>query len=114
MFISKNIEGFEDRILIPVYQKLIFNVNKRKGVYFFTFNRYRKLICKLLQNSKILKKVKPYGSLMNNFMIDSGDIDICIVPNCGILEFATYLDKIKEALISQVFLTILIYLNKII
>jgi len=100
--ISKNIEGFENRILIPIYQKLIFNVNKRKGVYFFTFNRYRKIICKVLQNSKILKKVKPYGSLMNNFMIDSGDIDICIVPNCGILDFATYLDKIKEELISQV------------
>jgi len=107
LMISKNIEGFEDRILIPVYQKLIFNVNKRKGVYFFTFNRYRKIICKVLQNSKILKKVKPYGSLMNNFMIDSGDIDICIVPNCGILEFALYLDKIKEELISQVFIKLL-------
>jgi len=100
--ISRNIEGFENRILIPIYQKLIFNVNKRKGVYFFTFNKYRKIICKVLQNSKILKKVKPYGSLMNNFMIDSGDIDICIVPNCSILEFAIYLDKIKEELISQV------------
>lgn len=97
--ISKNLENFESKILIPIYQRINFNVNKKKGVYFYTFTKYKKLIYLVLNKDKILKKVKPYGSYMNNFLIDSGDIDICIVPKCGILEFSTYLEKIKEKIL---------------
>lgn len=100
--ITKNIEAFENRILVPIYQRINFNVNKKRGVYFYTFTKYKKLIYRVLGKDKILKKVKPYGSYMNNFLIDSGDIDICIVPKCGILEFSTYLEKIKEEIIGQV------------
>ena len=56
----------------------------------------------MLNKDKILQKVKPYGSYMNNFLIDSGDIDICIVPKCGILEFSNYLEKIKEDILQNV------------
>ena len=38
---------------------------------------------------------------MNNFLIDSGDIDICIVPRCNILEFDQYFEKIKEEIINK-------------
>lgn len=61
--------------------------------------KYKKLIQHILAKDKVLEKVKPYGSYMNNFLIDSGDIDICIVPKCNILEFASYLDKIKEHIV---------------
>jgi hypothetical protein len=100
--INRNLENFEDKILIPIYQKINYNVNKKKGVYFYTFNKYKKLIYRVLGKDKILQKVKPYGSYMNNFLIDSGDIDICIVPKCGILEFSNHLDKIKEEIMQSV------------
>ena len=38
---------------------------------------------------------------MNNFLIDSGDIDICIVPRCNIIEFDQYFEKIKEEIINK-------------
>jgi hypothetical protein len=100
--VTKNIDSFENKILIPIYQRINFNVNKKRGIYFYTFTKYKKLIYRVLAKDKILKKVKPYGSYMNNFLIDSGDIDICIVPKCGILEFTNYLDRIKEEIILQV------------
>jgi hypothetical protein len=100
--VTKNIESFESKILIPIYQRINFNVNKKRGIYFYTFTKYKKLIYRVLTKDKILKKVKPYGSYMNNFLIDSGDIDICIVPKCGILEFSQYLEKIKEEIIGGV------------
>jgi hypothetical protein len=100
--VTKNIESFESKILIPIYQRINFNVNKKRGIYFYTYTKYKKLIYRVLTKDKILKKVKPYGSYMNNFLIDSGDIDICIVPKCGILEFSQYLEKIKEEIIGGV------------
>jgi hypothetical protein len=100
--VTKNIEQFENKVLIPIYQRINFNVNKKRGVYFYTFTKYKKLIYRILGKDKILKKVKPYGSYMNNFLIDSGDIDICIVPKCGILEFSNHLEKIKEEIMTMV------------
>lgn len=100
--VYKNLDSFEDRILIPIYQRINFNVNKRKGVYFYTYSKYQRLIYRILNKDKVLKKVKPYGSYMNNFLIDSGDIDICIVSKIGIVEFSNYLDKIKDEIVVQV------------
>jgi hypothetical protein len=95
-FINNNYDAFENKILIPLYQKINYNVNKKKGIYHYTYNKYQKLIYKILNKDKVLKQVKPYGSFMNNFLIDSGDIDICIVSKIGILDFSNYLEKIKE------------------
>ena len=99
--IKNNLMNFENKILIPIYQRINYNVNKKRGIYYYTFIRYKKLIQRTLVKDKIIKKVKPYGSYMNNFLIDSGDIDICIVPKCGILEFAQYLNKIKDEIIAK-------------
>ena len=99
--IKNNIANFESKILIPLYQRITFNVNKKRGIYLFTFMRYKKLIHHVLLKDKIIKKVKPYGSYMNNFLIDSGDIDICIVPRCSIIEFSSYLEKIKDEITSK-------------
>lgn len=99
--IKNNLMNFENKILIPIYQRINYNVNKKRGIYYYTFIRYKKLIQRTLVKDKIIKKVKPYGSYMNNFLIDSGDIDICIVPKCGILEFAQYLNKIKDEIITK-------------
>jgi len=101
--ISNNLEAFEKKILVPIYQRINFNVNKKKGIYLYTFTKYKKLIYRVLSKEKILKKVKPYGSYMNNFLIDSGDIDICIVPKCSILEFSNSLEKIKEEITTNNF-----------
>jgi len=100
--VTKNVEHFENKILIPIYQRINFNVNKKRGVYFYTFTKYKKLIYRILGKDKILKKVKPYGSYMNNFLIDSGDIDIGIVQKCGILDFSNYWEKIKAEITTQV------------
>ena len=99
--IWNNLNNFENKIIIPLYQRINYNVNKKRRIYDYTFNKYSQIIQKVLLKDKILKKVKPYGSYMNNFLIDSGDIDICIVPNCEILEFSQYLEKIKEEIISK-------------
>jgi len=99
--IWNNLNNFENKIIIPLYQRINYNVNKKRRIYDYTFNKYSQIIQKVLLKDKILKKVKPYGSYMNNFLIDSGDIDICIVPNCEILEFSQYLEKIKQEIISK-------------
>ena len=99
--IWNNLNNFENKIIIPLYQRINYNVNKKRKIYHYTFNKYNKIIQKVLLKDKILKKVKPYGSYMNNFLIDYGDIDICIVPKCEIIEFGEYLEKIKEEIVSK-------------
>lgn len=100
--IKNNIFNFESKILIPLYQRITFYASKiKKGIFLMTYMRYKKLIQKVLLKDKIIKKVKPYGSYMNNFLIDGGDIDICIVPRCSIIEFSLYLEKIKDEIINK-------------
>ena len=99
--VKSNLNTFESKILIPLYQRINFNVNKKRGIYYYTFLKYKKLIQKTLGKDKLIKKVKPYGSYMNNFMIDTGDIDICIVPKCPILDFSESLGKIKEEITAR-------------
>ena len=100
--IQSNLTNFEDKILIPIYQRINFISNKRAGIYHYTFQKYKKLITRLFAKEKIIKRVKPYGSYMNNFLIDNGDIDICIVPKFNnVNDFASYLDKIKEEITNR-------------
>lgn len=96
-----NLNMFEDLILNPVYQKISVNVYKKKIKYFLIFSKYKNIIYRTLNKSKLLKKVKPYGSYVNNFLIDSGDIDICIVPKGNIMEFAGHLEKIKQIILEK-------------
>ncbi len=100
---TNNIEMFEHYIMLPIYQKISIGVYKKKINFFLTFTKYKNLIQRVLKNSKMLKKVKPYGSYVNNFLTESGDIDICIVPvdKCKICDFSKYLEKVKEAIIEK-------------
>lgn len=100
--IQSNLTNFEDKILIPIYQRINFISNKRAGIYHYTFQKYKKLITRLFAKEKIIKRVKPYGSYMNNFLIDNGDIDICIVPKFNnVNDFTSYLDKIKDEITNR-------------
>ena len=99
--IWNNLVNFENKILIPLYQRINYNVNKKRDLYSYLFQKYKKIIQKSLIKEKVIRKIKPYGSYMNNFLIDSGDIDICIVPRCNILEFDQYFEKIKEEIINK-------------
>ena len=100
--ILKLLDDFESKILIPIYQKIIVNVEKKKKYYYYTFNKYKNIIYKVLNNDKVLSKVEPYGSHVNNFLIDLSDIDICIVPRCPLSDFNIYLEKLKEYIVSKV------------
>ena len=100
---TKNLNLFETFILNPIYQKINVSVYKKKMRYYLAFTKYKNIIYRALNKCKMLKKVKPYGSYVNGFLIESGDIDICIVPKCKILEFSKYLDKVKEAILEKDF-----------
>ena len=60
---------------------------------------------KILENNNMKNtQIEPYGSIVNNFMTESGDIDICLIPKDlnTISDFDTYLEEIKEeAVINQ-------------
>jgi len=49
----------------------------------------------------VLAKVEPYGSHVNNFLIDLSDIDICIVPKCPLSDFNIYLEKLKDFIVTK-------------
>ena len=98
---ANNLNLFENYVLNPMYQKININVYKKKIKYYLAFTKYKNLIYRTLNKTKMLKKVKPYGSYVNNFLTENGDIDICIVPKCKILDFAKYLEKVKEVIIEK-------------
>jgi len=100
--ITTHLKDFEDKILIPLYQRINISMHKKKKMYYYTYTKYRNIIYKVLYNDKVLSKVEPYGSYVNNFLIDSGDIDICIVPKCSFIEFNIYLERIKDFIIEKV------------
>ena len=103
--IWSNMQNFEKRILLPLYQKLIDPRNKRYNSLEIIFKLYYKAIYNSIPNSKeVIDKVKSYGSFQNTFMVDIGDtdIDICIVPKISLSEFnSDYLEKLKQGIISS-------------
>ena len=100
--IWNNMQNFEKRILIPLYQKIIDNRNKHYNFLENLFSSFRKAIYNSFPNSnEVIEKVQKYGSFLNTFMVDIGDtdIDICIVPKCSLTEFQiTYLEKLKRGI----------------
>ena len=102
--ISNHLNDFENKILVPLYQRINITMYKKKKLYYYTYTKYRNIIYKVLYDDKVLSKVEPYGSYVNNFLIDSGDIDICIVPKCSFIEFNIYLERIKDFVIENVIL----------
>ena len=102
-FIWNNMQNFEKRILIPLYQKIIAIRNKHYNFLESIYNAYKKAISNSFQNyNEVIEKIQKYGSFLNTFMVDIGDtdIDICIVPKCSLSYFQTnYLNKLKNGII---------------
>ena len=100
-YIWNNMQNFEKKILIPLYQKTIENRKKKYKLLNNIYSIYERCIKIIFQNSKDLDEVKKFGSFSNTFMIDFGesDIDICLVPKCHITYFRnTYIDKLIHGL----------------
>ena len=99
--IWNNMQDFEKKILIPLYQKTIEIRKKKYNSLNYIYNLYEGCIKKIFQNSKDLDEVQKFGAFSNTFMIDYGetDIDICLVPKCNITYFRnTYVDKLIHGL----------------
>ena len=100
-YIWNNMQNFEKKILIPLYQKTVDNRKKKYKLLNNIYCLYEKCIKMIFQNSKDLDEVQKFGSFSNTFMLDYGesDIDICLVPNCHITYFRnTYKDKLIHGL----------------
>ena len=94
--IWENIQNFEKKILIPLYQKIIYNSRKKSKILLNIFERYSKIIKKVCAGKNILEKVLKYGSSQNTFLDEEGDVDICIIPKCSLDDFQTYLEEIQK------------------
>jgi DNA polymerase sigma len=102
--IIKNMSEFEKKILLPLYQKIIFNSQKKKPLFYYAFAKYRNLLTTLIsKETDIPFNIEPYGSYSNNFLLDAADIDICIIPNCEdyLKGFSNILEKVHDYLVSN-------------
>ena len=97
--IEENLKLFEEKIILPVYTKISEENQEKKDYYTAIYNKYKNLIMKILSKHSLEDiSVEPYGSIVNNFMTEWGDIDICIVPKdlINFNDFWEYLNEIKE------------------
>lgn len=101
--IKDNLSKFENIILLPFYIQINRCVSSKRNMYTETYNKYRSVILNVLAKLKLEKSiVKAYGSIMNNFLIEDGDIDICIVPdNLTIEQFSVHLNEIRNEITSK-------------
>ena len=102
-YIKDNLSKFENTILIPFYIQINRCVSSKRNMYTETYNKYRNVILNVLSKLKLEKSiVQAYGSIMNNFLIEDGDIDICIVPdNITIEQFSVHLNEIRNEITSK-------------
>jgi len=102
--IKDNMDLFEYNILLPIYNEVNSNNNNSEIVskYSKVYLKYREVIESILKKNNLEGTiVEPYGSIVNNFLTNDGDIDISIVPfNKSKDEFLVYLQEIKEELIN--------------
>ena len=90
---------FEEKIILPVYTKINEENQIKKKVYTEVYNKYKNIIMTILSKHGMQDtQIGPYGSIVNNFMTEWGDIDICIIPkdNKLIQNFWEYLEEIKN------------------
>ena len=90
---------FEEKIILPVYTKINEENQTKKKVYTEVYNKYKNIILTILAKHSLEEtQIEPYGSIVNNFMTEWGDIDICIIPkdNNLIQNFWEYLEEIKN------------------
>ena len=103
--IKERILQYEKQIIIPIYQQINKQNILKKQLYIDLYNKYKKIILDIIKkNSLQVNLLQAYGSLMNNFLIEDGDIDISIVPkNISIEQFSVYLEEIKNEIIKNKF-----------
>ena len=99
LLIKENMTLFEEKIILPVYQKIHEENEQTKDLYRDTFNKYKNIIVKVLEKNNVKDtQIEPYGSIVNNFMTEFGDIDVCITPSDHnqFKDFDKYLQEIRE------------------
>ena len=103
--IKERILQYEKQIVIPIYQQINKQNILKKQLYIDLYNKYKKIILDIIKkNSLQVNILQAYGSLMNNFLIEEGDIDISIVPkNISIEQFSVYLEEIKNEILKNKF-----------
>ena len=103
--IKERINQFEKQIILPIYQQMNKSISLKKNMYIELYNKYTKIILEILkQNSLQVILLQAYGSIMNNFLIEDGDIDISVVPNNSSIEnFSMYLEEIRNEIINKKF-----------
>ena len=103
--IKERILQYEKQIIIPIYQQINKQNILKKQLYIDLYNKYKKIIFDIIKkNSLQVNLLQAYGSLMNNFLIEDGDIDISIVPkNISIEQFSVYLEEIKNEILKNKF-----------
>lgn len=97
--IMMNINQFEDKILLPFYKQAIDFISQSGKMYRKVKNIYKKLVNKIISShyeGGII--IKPYGSLINNFRLEKGDIDICIIPGLTKEQFTPFFIQLKNEL----------------
>ena len=95
---------FEEKIILPLYQKICEENQLKKELYTDVYNKYVNVISKIFDKNNVKNaQIEPYGSIVNNFMIEYGDIDICIIPEDlnSISDFDAYLEEIKEEVVDE-------------
>ena len=95
---------FEEKIIFPVYAKINEEIQNKREFYTEIYNKYKDIIIKILSKYNFHdSRVEPFGSIVNNFMTELGDIDICIIPkdNTLIQGFWELLEEIKEEVINN-------------
>ena len=94
---------FEEKIIFQIYTKINEENQLKKEFYTEIYNKYKIIILNILSKHNLEDVIiNPFGSIVNNFMTEWGDIDICIVPKDSTLiqAFWEYLDEIKEEVVN--------------
>ena len=102
--VKENMNLFEEKIILPLYQKICEENQEIKDIYTNVYEKYRNIIMKILEKNNVGDTtIEPYGSIVNNFLTENGDIDICLVPSDLnlISNFDTYLEEIKEEIVNN-------------
>ena len=96
--IKENIIKYENQIIIPIYNQINKSNILKKNLYIELYTKYKNIIEVIIsKNNSEVELLNAYGSTMNNFLIDEGDIDISIVPKIfSIEEFSNCLEEIKK------------------
>ena len=96
--IKENIIKYENQIIIPIYNQINKTKILKKNLYIDLYTKYKNIIEIIISKNNLeVELLNAYGSTMNNFLIDEGDVDISIVPKIfSIEEFSNCLEEIKK------------------